>query len=560
MKKWNTGIPLSFQQNLNTNFKNLETRYSCGSQVVNGVWHYKTRLLPFTDKLFQCMDLSNIKRKAGTKVEPHRIKRETCFLLLVSNLAEPDWISISCKRKILHWIICEVSNKIKITFNEENNTFNEDKIHYCSPVFIVFDSKCISFKWLSKILLKKLQCGNKNVISVPKITAIIPSILEAISLNKYPVFHFCSKSKQISTYKYKRYLNTYQDSVTEVEVNRQEGFYTYIEKKNTTFTGSSLFLFQCSNGIYTLHSQVCDGKIDCLKGEEDEKFCICDKNQDFSEKPFCNSAPLNYKHKLCSPLYFITVEGSCHQFDRISSTELKSKSKIKNRNGLSLRKFTENKFMSKDDKKFICNDGTILDQSLVDDLEADCGPDGEDESLLLSILVNRTSYSCAKKYELPCRQDHSKCYNLQDICMYELNRFHHITPCRNGGHLQKCKRTVCNMRFKCKMGYCIPWNYVCNGRWDCPNGEDEILYDVCDNGQVCKKMYKCKNTKQMCIHLGSVCNNKEECPLGDDELFCDLKDSECLPNCHCLLFGLFCIETVLTTKYKGLFVYICSYH
>ena len=35
------------------------------------------------------------------------------------------------------------------------------------------------------------------------------------------------------------------------------------------------------------------------------------------------------------------------------------------------------------------------------------------------------------------------------------------------------KRAVCNMRFKCELAYCIPWNYVCNGRWDCPNGEDE---------------------------------------------------------------------------------------
>ena len=88
--------------------------------------------------------------------------------------------------------------------------------------------------------------------------------------------------------------------------------------------------------------------------------------------------------------------------------------------------------------------------------------------------------------------------------------------------------------------------------------EDEIWYDLCGNNLVCTNMYKCKNTKQICIHLGSVCNNQQECPLGDDELFCDLKDSKCIPNCHCLLFAWFCFGTVLSTKYKA-FLYLSVY-
>ena len=154
---------------------------------------------------------------------------------------------------------------------------------------------------------------------------------------------------------------------------------------------------------------------------------------------------------MCSPLYFITAQGSCHQFYRFYFYKTKSKSERKKYNGSLSQKFTEREFTYKDNKTFICNDGTLVDQSLVDDLEADCGPDGEDEPMLLSILFNRKSYSCPNKYELPCRQHHSNCYSLQDICMYELNRFNHITPCRNGRHLQKCKSAACNMRFKCKL-------------------------------------------------------------------------------------------------------------
>ena len=396
-------------------------------------------------------------------------------------------------------------------------------------------------------------CKNENSISVQKISVIIQSVLEAISSNMYPVFLFCAKSGQILIYKYEKYLNSYQDSVREVEGNRHEGLYTYIEKKNTTVTGKNLF--QCSNESYILHSQVCNSKIDCPNGGEDEKFCICYNDQHLIKNPFCNVVLFNYKQKVCSPLYFITAEGFCNQFDGTSLVEIQSKSASKNRNGLSLHKFTESKFITIYKNNFVCNDGTTLDQSLINDLVADCGPDGKDESMLQSILVNRTSYSCTYKYEIPCRQDHSRCFNLHDVCMFEINRFYHITPCRNGGHLQNCKSTVCNMRFKCKLSYCIPWNYVCNGRWECPNGEDEIWYDVCGNKQVCTNMYKCKNTKQICIHLGSVCNNKEECPLEDDEHFCDLKNSKCLLGCHCLVFGLFCNGSVLSTKDRD-FIYL----
>ena len=155
--------------------------------------------------------------------------------------------------------------------------------------------------------LKKLQCKNESSISVQKLSVIIRSVLNATSLDKYPVFLFCAKSKQILTYKYERYLNNYQDSITDAKENKQEGLFTYIEKKNTTVTGRNLF--QCSNGSYILHSQVCNSKIDCPNGGEDEKFCICYNDQDFIKNTFCNVVLFNNTQKLCSPLYFITAEG-----------------------------------------------------------------------------------------------------------------------------------------------------------------------------------------------------------------------------------------------------------
>ena len=58
---------------------------------------------------------------------------------------------------------------------------------------IMFDSKCIIFRWFPKISLNNVQCGNQNAIIVQKITEIIQSIFRAVTLNKYPNFLFCSR-------------------------------------------------------------------------------------------------------------------------------------------------------------------------------------------------------------------------------------------------------------------------------------------------------------------------------------------------------------------------------
>ena len=29
--------------------------------------------------------------------------------------------------------------------------------------------------------------------------------------------------------------------------------------------------------------------------------------------------------------------------------------------------------------------------------------------------------------------------------------------------------------FKCLNNYCISWSYVCDGKWDCQRGEDELV-------------------------------------------------------------------------------------
>ena len=217
--------------------------------------------------------------------------------------------------------------------------------------------------------------------------------------------------------------------------------------------------------------------------------------------------------------YFRDKRGNCHKYVNL----------IKNEINIS----------SKSPTVFKCNNNLKLDVILANDLVADCGPKAEDEPLLLSWLEGNTLSNCENPYEIPCIQGHSKCYSVTKICMYKIDDYSHNFPCRNGGDLVNCKKFKCNLKFKCANSYCIPWEYVCDGKWDCPFGDDEIYKPTCINKNTCIHMYKCHKIEHVCIYLGNVCDNGKNCPLEDDEFLCQINNFKCPLNCECLALAIF---------------------
>ena len=98
------------------------------------------------------------------------------------------------------------------------------------------------------------------------------------------------------------------------------------------------------------------------------------------------------------------------------------------------------------------------------------------------------------------------------------------------------------MKFKCLNFYCIPWSYVCDGKWDCPRGYDES--NVCGKNRQCRNMFKCVNT-QKCIHLGDVCDGYSDCPENDDEFICSLHEIACPYVCSCITFTIHCVSRTI---------------
>ena len=197
--------------------------------------------------------------------------------------------------------------------------------------------------------------------------------------------------------------------------------------------------------------------------------------------------------------------------------------------------YTEN--CSCSDMHFQCDDWRCIPISKLLDSQCDCAS-CIDEKLLeenLTMAWGKTKRDSVMAGEMqsdyhnillaPCSDYGDSFYHVGDVCMFN---HHDRSGCLNGRHLIHCQRYECRDTFKCVSAYCIPFFAVCNGRKDCPNGEDE---ENCDTLQ-CAYLLKCSQD-DICIHPSNECDDIIHCPFsGDDEALCDVQP--CPSLCICV--------------------------
>ncbi len=149
----------------------------------------------------------------------------------------------------------------------------------------------------------------------------------------------------------------------------------------------------------------------------------------------------------------------------------------------------------------------------------------------LTVCLHRSSFSSLDRNRIPKLQKNNH-------CLFILGYNATLIPYSNGQHLTKCKKYACHHTYyKCPGFYCIPWQYVCNHRVDCPGGLDERLCDRQRN--TCAKQLRCRDSA-VCIALENICDGVDDCLLQEDEYFCDIFPQRCPLNCMCLLFVIEC--------------------
>lgn len=145
----------------------------------------------------------------------------------------------------------------------------------------------------------------------------------------------------------------------------------------------------------------------------------------------------------------------------------------------------------------------------------------------------------------PEKQEYFRCKSGHLIdnkfrCIYEYDQYSYQIGCRDVTHLIDCHDFECPPRdyVKCPDSYCIPRRYICDGKWDCIAGDDEV---GCAR-YICPGQYKCAN-QSSCILLHQLCDGFRQCPMGDDEWFCDLL---CPKRCDCIGQSVNCHNANLT--------------
>ena len=254
-------------------------------------------------------------------------------------------------------------------------------------------------------------------------------------------------------------------------------------------------IFKCDTNVYISVNNLCDGIVDCQGGANDEQNCTC-KTSDLiiNDSVYCSQI-CHPSNCTCPRMYMQKVAGGCQlyiHFSNIYTFKTNSKS----------------------------NKPAELLPELFDPTK--------------SKQLHKGSYHCPKGMN-NCFSGLKECYSHHNMCQYHIDtNTGLLSICTNGKHLEHCEQFVCSYSFKCQSSYCIPHKYICNGKWDCWDGSDEVS---CAS-RSCSNLFKCKHST-ICFPLDLVCNYMIDCPDADDECCCQ----SCLQGCTCLGQAILCLYT-----------------
>ena len=491
--QWMTGDPVSFQAWLNKDNKTESVPASL-------IYFYS---VPGVVPLLRGVQTLNTFQYSKNILFRQGKRKNTCTLMFLANLAYPKWITIDCNTRHYIDVVC-----MKIVIATVNNSVsyspNKNK---CSKQGVIKDIYCFYFIYFN---------GKKDRLSTKESYSSLNSMKEfyfiILAVKYFPKLLSPGRNKMKILY-YIRYFNTIKMYIKYETTKDSVGYLVTkaiaIQNINATVFGN---VYLCTNGQSISSLYLCDGIFDCGSSDKsDEEGCTC-ANQRFAQSLKCKYISRKGKPLQCSFLYSsYENHENCSSFVDYGTL-----------------------FMENAETNICCHQKPTNTH-----FRDDC-VDSKNDTVSEIFLSKSVRYPCS---EIPCRYRSSdnNCFSILDICVYRLSKHYQLVPCASGEHIQQCETFQCNKHFKCPGYYCIPFAYICDGKWDCPKGCDENL-DICSNKRLCINLFHCKNS-QICIHIDDVCDTKIDCPFLDDEQLCTLLSVTCPIICMCHGLAVQCLDT-----------------
>ncbi len=246
---------------------------------------------------------------------PYQPNSYSCTAMLLSNLAEPQWISIQCYQPLTDDVICDISGGNK-TFNI---SFPTQEL--CLEGQIYRLNKCYSF---AEKLVKHMihhKCLTKEQIDIK----IMHFLIHAISSTFPPILSCVSRDILVFDKIFGIWENTF-------------GFYDsqkglILSKFDMVEYSISGNLFVCNENLYISHLYVCDGISDC-SDSLDESSCpekvFCDLKQKFAAKGICNLVFFLAGHDVDKSKGLPSKRRQHHVFEKGNLTEEKVSFRFQN--------------------------------------------------------------------------------------------------------------------------------------------------------------------------------------------------------------------------------------
>ena len=229
--------------------------------------------------LNRCPDIEPVVNAGKHRLQPIRSRNEMrCTILITQNLAEPEWITVECKQRLLNNIWYQVEEEKveeEISLGESSNL---DKNKYCFPWYLALENKCLLFE---KYKNHSVKCKDMEVFCFQDMSPF-KTLIYAASFSLPP---FLSPALEVNNttreYKYEKLAThiKYEEKILqEPDCN---SFFVCMTGKVHHSTG--LNLFQCSNRAHLSPISLCNGKPDCLGAEQsDELLQLCKYTSELS--------------------------------------------------------------------------------------------------------------------------------------------------------------------------------------------------------------------------------------------------------------------------------------